>query len=417
MGDTKATRLDLEALEALRADAAELERIAMLSDRFNVFEAIGFVHQEVMHSRFLAFLLDPKQNHGLGTSFLRRFLLRVSETATRTSLPPVFDSPGEHDLTRITVHTEVPTDDGRIDILLLDESNRWALIIENKIRSTEHHDQLNRYYRFVKDSHPGWTVLGIYLTPYGDVPLRSEDKDSYLPLSYRTVCEVISDALRNEGTDLDPAVRFSIEHYTDMVRENIVGDSEVAEMCQSLYRKHRQAFDLVFQHRFSRQVMIRELLMRLITENENLTFNDRWTGYPAEEYVTFGVKEWDTPALRVAQDYTKTDRILLFSVWSWAAPFPDGVTIYLEVGPGQSETRSKLLKMAKNDAGVFEVSGDSRDDITQIHKRVLLGPEFYENTTNDQREREIRRQWGRFLDEDLPHIEAALKKEAWIWDQ
>ena len=56
---------DLEALEALQADASELERIEELLDRFNVFEAIGFVDNEVMHSNFLAFLFDPKRNDGL----------------------------------------------------------------------------------------------------------------------------------------------------------------------------------------------------------------------------------------------------------------------------------------------------------------------------------------------------------------
>jgi hypothetical protein len=60
------TEADLEALRALQADASELERIQNLHDRFNVFETIGFVGQEVVHPRFLAFLLDPKQNHGLG---------------------------------------------------------------------------------------------------------------------------------------------------------------------------------------------------------------------------------------------------------------------------------------------------------------------------------------------------------------
>ena len=55
-----------------------LERIRTLLDRFNVFEAIGFVGQELMHSQFLAFLLDPKQNHGLEDAFLRRLLYEVS---------------------------------------------------------------------------------------------------------------------------------------------------------------------------------------------------------------------------------------------------------------------------------------------------------------------------------------------------
>jgi PD-(D/E)XK nuclease superfamily protein len=68
------TEADLKALKALQADASELEHIETLLNRFNVFETIGFVDQELMHSRILAFLLSPNQNHGLGDRFLKRFL-------------------------------------------------------------------------------------------------------------------------------------------------------------------------------------------------------------------------------------------------------------------------------------------------------------------------------------------------------
>ncbi len=39
--DAASTQADLEALEALQADASGLERIESLLDRFNAFEASG----------------------------------------------------------------------------------------------------------------------------------------------------------------------------------------------------------------------------------------------------------------------------------------------------------------------------------------------------------------------------------------
>ena len=82
--ETASTESDFEALEALQEDASELERIQNLLDQFNMFETIGFIGQEVMHSRFLAFLLDPKQNHGLGDGrdHIRRYrFLRPGDDA------------------------------------------------------------------------------------------------------------------------------------------------------------------------------------------------------------------------------------------------------------------------------------------------------------------------------------------------
>jgi hypothetical protein len=410
--DAASTQADLAALKALRADVSELERMESLLDRFNVFEAIGFVGQETMHSRFLAFLLDPNQNHSLGNLFLCNFLRWLAESTDEVSLSRVFDSADDGMLDQTTVETEVHTGDGRIDLLLSNEAGEWAMIVENKVWTTEHSDQLGRYYRYVEESYPSWQTFGVYLTPYGDPPSHP----SYLPFGYRAVCEVVDVILEERDSVLSSYVRMSLKQYNDLVRRNIVSDSEVAELCQSIYRKHQRAFDMVFQHRFARQQTIRELLTRLVRGNDRLVYNDRWTDYPAEEYVTFGMKEWDVPTLRVAEDYTRTDRILLFSVWNWAAPYPDSLTLHLEIGPGDEETREKLLGMAENSRDIFEVAPKSPEGITLIYKRSLLGAEFYENTTNGQREREIRRQWAAFLEDDLPRIEEALRQEAWIWE-
>ena len=69
--ETTSTVAGLEALEALQADASELERIEGLLDRFNVFEAIGFVDNEVVHSNFLALLLNIIQEFSPGQTSRR----------------------------------------------------------------------------------------------------------------------------------------------------------------------------------------------------------------------------------------------------------------------------------------------------------------------------------------------------------
>jgi hypothetical protein len=92
--EAASSQADLVALKALQADDSELESIEELIDRFNLFEAIGFTNQEVMHSRFLAFLLDPRQNHGLSDLFLRSFVQKCSESTDKNSLPRVDDDGG-----------------------------------------------------------------------------------------------------------------------------------------------------------------------------------------------------------------------------------------------------------------------------------------------------------------------------------
>jgi hypothetical protein len=50
----------LAALTAFCVNNAELEQLEAMLAEFNVFEAAGLTSQEIRHSRFLSFLLDPK---------------------------------------------------------------------------------------------------------------------------------------------------------------------------------------------------------------------------------------------------------------------------------------------------------------------------------------------------------------------
>ena len=214
--DAASTESNPAAFRELQAEASELEFVENLPDRFNVFEVVGVVRWETVHSRILAFLLDPKQSHGLGTSFLAGLLREVSEFTDRVSMPQANDD--DESLGRTTVHTEVYTDDGRIDILLLNEVGGWAMIIENKIGTTEHSDQLDRYFRYLEKSYPDLKAICIYLTPRGYDPSHK----AYRPLSYGTVCDIIGSTLGERGATLTPDVRVFMGHYAQMVKKHVV---------------------------------------------------------------------------------------------------------------------------------------------------------------------------------------------------
>src|SRR5215212_7785715 len=91
--EDSAAEAERKALEALVVDNPDLECLEGLVGRFNVFEAMGAVNQEVRHSDFLRFLLDPNASHGLGDLFARRFLQAALAAAGRdllsASLTPV----------------------------------------------------------------------------------------------------------------------------------------------------------------------------------------------------------------------------------------------------------------------------------------------------------------------------------------
>jgi hypothetical protein len=69
--------LDRKTLEAFVVENEDLERLEAVLGQFNIFEATGVVQQEVRHSDFLAYLLDPRGNHGLRDAFAKRLLQKA----------------------------------------------------------------------------------------------------------------------------------------------------------------------------------------------------------------------------------------------------------------------------------------------------------------------------------------------------
>ena len=139
----------------------ELARLETRFTKFNVFEALGVARRELHHSSFLAFLLDPSESHGLRELFLRRFLQETVRSAPHPVISAIeLDA---IDLKDIEIRREYEN----IDIFLRDRKNRILVIVENKVGSKQHDDQLERYYVDMTERHPGHRFLGVYLTASG----------------------------------------------------------------------------------------------------------------------------------------------------------------------------------------------------------------------------------------------------------
>lgn len=73
--------------------------------------------------------------------------------------------------------------------------------------------------------------------------------------------------------------------------------------------------------------------------------------------------------------------------------------------------------MASNNSSVFQKPERTpRRGEIRIFVRPILPRDSYQGASPEEREQEILGHWNLFLNEDLPRIEAALKKEPWIWE-
>ena len=402
---------DLDALMALQVDAPDLERMEGLLDRFNAFEAIpDFDRNEETHSNFLASLLDPRRTGVLGDRLIRELLRETLDIGRETIPSTSFGGLGRvlDDLDGMDFgNTLVRREHHHVDVLLTNEKHSLAVIIENKIWASEGPGQLDWYDRIIRHTHPGWDVHRVFLSPSGFTPTHP----AYVPFGYGAFCDIVDRVVEGGGSAIDPEVGVPARHYARTVRRRILGDPEAVRLAQDMYQKHKRAFDFVYRHRPDVRRRVRPVVEELVRQPPS--------GFELEpssvDTIRFGVKGWDTDALLTATGWTESERILMFAVYN----APESLDLHLFMGPGPEETRRRLFEMAaKHD--VFVEPRPNTDKAIRarswppIFTRHLLKAEAYQTLTDEQREEEIRERWGRFVKNDLPRMEEALREEGWI---
>jgi len=172
-----------ESAETLVGLSSELEKIE--SKEFSFLKTLRIEEDELVHSNFLAWLLDPSEDHGLGSLFTERFLNSVINKAKDHNVD--LSCINLHD---ILVEREKSSETSRLDIRLMDIKGLFHCTIENKILSKEGEDQTNRLYRDFHGICP--SELFVFLTLNGKEKPRNEN---FISLTYAELVPVFTNLL------------------------------------------------------------------------------------------------------------------------------------------------------------------------------------------------------------------------------
>jgi hypothetical protein len=185
-------------------------------------------------------------------------------------------------------------------------------------------------------------------------------------------------------------------HYAQMIWRHIVSESEIAELCRRIYRKHKQALDLVFDHRPDQQLTLWDYLEALIATRPELVAD-----FSSKQYIRFGSKTWETPRLPLGQGWTRSGRMLLFEFQN----FPDSLKLKLIIGPGPEEVRKNLFQHALENQPPFKPQAKSVNrQYNEVFARTFLSAKSYADTTDEELKIKIQEQWEHFNESDLPVI-------------
>lgn len=231
------TKDEERALNAFLDDISCLNKLKKWESGFNIFDVLNIARNEIRHSNVLAWLLNPRADHGLGDAVLYNVL---SEIIINNP-----DSPFKQTkMLLLDLYSfDVRREEEHIDILLVSDKEKFVITIENKTFTGEHDNQLERYKEYVSKHFAGYDALYLYLTPRG---IESSDSDIWLSLSYESVFKSIKTALSD--THIEDDVMVFINDYLEILRRDIMEDQELKNVCNKIYEKHKKALDLIFDN-------------------------------------------------------------------------------------------------------------------------------------------------------------------------
>lgn len=384
-------------LERFIIDNTDLEELEGKISRFNIFEVVGMVRQEIKHSNFLQFLLNPSEKHQFGDLFLKKLLIEVINEAEDAPL----DGPQYH--LASFADAEVRREWCYIDLLVHSPSNDFVCAIENKVDSTEGFNQLQTYQDVIDREFPRCKKLFIYLTKAGN----TASLDNWLSLSYGTIADIIEKICEERQSSLSPDIEISLRHYVDLIRRHIMSESDIAELCRKIYKQHRHAIDLIYEHRPDVRSDIEEYLNQLIqefSESENLEL-DSIQG----KWIRFVPKEWDDLAFQTTctGEWSKKKRLLMLEFWNE----PQSLQLRIVMGPGELDTKEAIYQKLRslNVPGMRGIK-IKPSNYSQVGIIQVLSTSEYEDVDLEELQGNIRNFWLSYLNGDMKVIRNAISQ-------
>ena len=205
----------------------------------NIFQILRITNNEIRHSNFLSWLLDPKESHKLGDIFLKRFLREVFSSDKFGEIDQI-DVEGMN-LSKVEIQREWKN----IDILIILEG--VVVCIENKVLSKEHSNQLKRYKEIIEKQFSDYQQTFVYLTPDGD---DSEDEtETYEPISYEFIVDSLDRIISVYGESLNGQVKNYIKDYITIIKRELMGTDKLTELSKKIYQNHKELFDFINEHK------------------------------------------------------------------------------------------------------------------------------------------------------------------------
>lgn len=265
---------DLAHLEQLvEEQRVEFDAFDLISRMFWGNEGTRLWRDEEFQSNLLAWLLNPRGNHGAGDGFLKGFLRRTGASADLVAA----------DWDEAAVVREWPNEvcgiAGRLDILIVDETRGVLCAIENKIFAAEHTGQLTRYRKALENRYGRCHRHHVFLSPNGMLPEHKEERKYWRVANYTTVFELVQRLARSESAAIREDVRGFLMQYATTLRRNVMPDTSAVQTARKIYLENRALFDLIWGSRPNYGTELKWRLREAIESRTDLEISGETSNY------------------------------------------------------------------------------------------------------------------------------------------
>ena len=211
----------------------DFKNIQSFSEKFNLFKVLKLEDYEIRHSNFLAWIMRPKESHGIGDKFINILLNKF--------LPHLqsYDNFSE---------IEVEREKDNIDLLIKDYEKKFIVLIENKIKAKLNVAQLKKYKNKIESSkeYNNFNKYYFFLTPYElhDEQRHEINKISYKIIEYNSICQILKSVI---DFVLEPKAYAFIQQYIEMLEMNHLQNSEYQESCKKIYKNNKDIIDEIIK--------------------------------------------------------------------------------------------------------------------------------------------------------------------------
>jgi len=352
-----------EELEQFIVNNNDLENLEIELSKFNIFEKLSLQHYEIRHSNTLAYIFNPKEDHGLSDYFIKRFLINVYSNNNMGISPITIDS---MDLTDAVIKREYK----HIDILIISKSNNLVVCIENKILSSESEHQLATYKNTINSLYPKYEKGFIFLSPTGIEP---SDTENWVIADYEIINNILTNIMTLKSNDLGEQQNIFLTHYLQILRRYLLDNSNEKILARKLYKNHKKALDFIFDNIADQRGEIGNLVEDLIEKDSNLVLS-----YTTKSRIRFQTKLMDTLPKNGDGTWNKVSEILLYEIQNNI----DFISIILVLGPAKQDNREKIFNELKKGfiKKHLNVNTKLADKYNTVYKKIVVSKEEYVNS-------------------------------------